>query len=123
MHNNNGEFYNKGHTEETKLKIKLGNKGVSRGKNRVFSLEHRNKISEGNRRRKLSEETKLKISKANKGRKRSESFRLQISLNNKGTNNPMFGVNRKGNLNPMFGKRHSEESKEKMRKAKRKTNG
>jgi hypothetical protein len=38
--------------------------------------------------------------------------------NVKGENNPMYGSKRFGELNPFFGKKHTEETKEKQRRAK-----
>ena len=53
----------KKHSEETKLKMCLAQKG------KIFSEEHRNKISNFRKNFKSSEETKLKISKASSGEK------------------------------------------------------
>lgn len=53
--------------------------------------------------RKLSEETKQKMSEAHKGEK-----------------NPNFGKHRYGSENPMYDKHHTEETREKMSKPKKK---
>lgn len=80
-----------------------------------------------------SEATKKKISESKKGTHASESARINMSNAQKqrwdrdarndaskryaGEGNPMYGVHMYGELNPMFGKTHSDEAKEKMRKA------
>lgn len=53
--------------------------------------------------RKLSSETKQKLSLKNRGRKMSTAFRARCSFNTSGENNPMFD------------RKHSDESKQKMR--------
>ncbi|NBP16368.1 hypothetical protein EBU95_18615, partial [bacterium] len=53
----------------------------------------------------LSEETKRKISEAKKGVPKSEKEKIRLSESRKGKNNPNYG------------KKHSEETKEKMRLA------
>lgn len=72
----------------------------------------------------LSNETKQKISLKNKGRKMSAEFRSKCRLNTSGENNPMFGrkhsdeskqkmrenTNTKGENNPMFGKHRTGET-------------
>ena len=60
-----------------------------------------------------SKETKIKIGEVNKGKYFSEETRLKLSISIKNTiklNGGRFGEN-----NPMFGKKHSEETKEKIR--------
>jgi group I intron endonuclease len=100
-------MYGKTHSEEARKKISKAHKGkkLSEDHKAAFSLTWKGK--------KFSEEHKRKISEALKGRVFSEEHKKNISeakaLQNKGENNPMFG------------KKHSEETKAKMRKAKRKT--
>lgn len=81
----------------------------------------------------MSEDAKTKISNANKGRHPSDEARSKMSESQKkrwnneerkkrskqysGDKNPMYGVHRHGSQNPMYGKKHTEESKEKMRKS------
>ncbi len=52
---------------------------------------------------------------------RSEKWKGELNPNNyrsnKGENNPMFGSARFGELNPFYGKKHTEESKLKMRES------
>ena len=68
------------------------------GKGRIFTKEH-----------------KQKISKSKIGKPRPEEVKRKISKNHKdvsGKNNPMYGMI--GENSPMYGKHHSEESKTKM---------
>jgi group I intron endonuclease len=68
--------------------------------------------------RKCSEETKNKIRIKQIGKKQSKSAREKMSIARKGKQcgkaNPMFGMT--GDKNPFYGKKHTEETKEKMRK-------
>ena len=73
-------WWGKKHSEETKIKIGLGNK------NKVLSEETRKRIGEKSKGRVLSEETKKKISEALKGdknhfygKKHSEETKRKIS--------------------------------------------
>lgn len=78
-------MYGKRHSEETKQKMRISQKGKSIG-------------------RKLSIETKAKISKAQKGKSKpsfSEQHKRNISLNHHDVS---------GSNNPMYDKRHSEET-------------
>lgn len=76
--------------------------------NRIFTPEHRRKLSLSKTGRKASEEqkeklrtyrlgvpnspeTRAKISKANKGRKNSEAL-MELLINRKGKKNPAFGI-------------------------------
>lgn len=103
------------HTEESKYKISIANKGKLAGEKHPMYGKN------------LSEETKRKIGEGNKGKvitaeliaKRNETIRKNNTF--KGENNPMYG--RKGKLSPsygrcgekhpMYGKKHSEEMKKK----------
>lgn len=101
------------HTEETKKKMSKSHKGI------IFSEEHRKKLSEINKGENnywynkvgprkgiiLSKEVKEKISKAHQNKKLSEDHKRNISKSITGEKNPMFG------------KKHSEESKQKMRQS------
>jgi hypothetical protein len=68
-------WWGKKHSEETKIKIGLGNK------NKVFSEETRKRIGEKSKGRVFSEETKKKISEKSKETNRSKS-KLNIDLVN-----------------------------------------
>lgn len=103
------------HTEETKRKISLGNKG------KQFSEETRRKISEYQKSYThplSSDETKMKISLSHKGKTFSEEHRRNLSLAVKGTHHSKetrekMSISRKGNGNSFFGKHHSKETKRK----------
>lgn len=73
-------------------------------KGRTFSEETKAKLIEA--KKNISEETRARMSEANKGRIHSEKTREKISVAIKGENHPYYG------------KKHSEESKAKMREAK-----
>lgn len=123
QHNGNGNFYCKGHTNETKRKIGLSSKGIPRS-------EHvKEKISLGNLGKICSEETKRKISIGNRGKKKSEETLLKMSEKQSGSKNHFHGKNHSektrklislnhkdmgGKNNPMFNKTHSIESRTKM---------
>ena len=95
------------HSEETKLKIGLGNKG------KIISEEHKIKISNFKKGTKLSESTKNKISKSIKGKNLgkifSENHKRKISESNKGkiiseeTKNKMSESQKKIILNTQTG--------------------
>jgi len=72
--------YSKGRvlSEETKRKMSEAKKG------KVFSEEHKRKISVTNKGKVLSEETKSKQSEAKKGKVLSEETKRKISVTNKG---------------------------------------
>lgn len=97
----------------TKLKMSNAHKGKKHTK------EHN--INQGNSLRgiKRSEETKLKISAASKGSKRSDEFKLKVSKSLTGIKRSdefkkKLSIIKKGNKN-MLNKKHSEETKEKIR--------
>lgn len=102
-------------SEETKKKISLShigkdpwNKGKITGQNSWLGKKH-------------SEEAKRKMSEKAKGRKFSEETLKKRSLSLKGKNlgpkNPMYGVHRTGKDAPMYGKKHSLETRERMRQS------
>jgi len=66
----------------------------------------------GNRNRIFSEEHRRKLSEAHKGKHHSEESKKKLSEKRKGENNPMYG--RSGELSPRFGIKHTEASKKKM---------
>lgn len=122
------------HSEESKRKISIGNKGkrlgipMSEAARKKLSLSRRGRPSPM-RGKKLSEETKKKIGELAKvrhkgsgnpmfGKKHSEATRALIgansSIRNVGEGNPMFG--KTGELSPLFGRHHSEEVKLKIGK-------
>lgn len=82
-------MYGKKHSEETKKKMSVASKGNTHCLGRTLSQETKQKIREKHLGKVLSEETKKKISENH----------YDIS----------------GKNNPMYGKKHSEESKNKMR--------
>lgn len=88
-------------TEKTKEKLR-GNTNGSGNKGRIFSKEHKKKISIGLKGRVLSEEHKNKLRLIQKGRKHLKETKTKISAANKGMKHPMYG------------KKHSEETKRKM---------
>ena len=116
-------------SEEQKRKISIGNKGKSRGKGRIFTIEHRKnmskshiglnnwtkgrhhskkakeKISIANKGRKLSEETKLKL----KGRIVSEETRKKLSKSHKGWIPPKSWYQKR------VGQKRNEITKERMK--------
>lgn len=73
------------------------------------------KISEGNTGKIISEEHKKKISEANSNKLFSKESILKMSKAKSGENNPNFG--KTGEEAPNFGNFHSQEAKEKNRKA------
>lgn len=121
-------FYGKKHSEETKLKISLKNKGKA---GPVFSLEQRREMSKrvsGSNNpmygkigelnpfynKQHSEESRLKIKKALTGKKLTEKHRKNISNGvKKRFENPeerkKISNAVKGEKNPFYGKTHSEE--------------
>ncbi len=122
------------HSEESKRKISIGNKGkrlgiaMSDAARKKLSLSCRGRPSPM-RGKKLSEETKRKIGELAKvrykgsgnpmfGKKHSEATRALIGANsairNVGEGNPMFG--KTGESSPLFGRHHSEEVKLKIGK-------
>jgi group I intron endonuclease len=72
-------------------------------------------LKEGGANGKLSEETKQKISVSNTGKIRTSESKLKMSEAQRGENHPLYGMT--GEKHPMFGKKHTEETKEKMREA------
>jgi len=63
----------------------------------------------------LSENTKRKISESHKGKKLSEKHKKNLSESHKGIHYENRVLNMSGELNGFFGKKHSNESKIKMR--------
>ena len=106
--NQNGTFYNKGPmSEDHKIAISKSNK------NRIFTDEHRKKMSLAASKRKRSEDH---IQKLHEGRRRSTNSPEHIAaikLNNSGINNPMYGK-----IPWNKGKKCSEETKIKIRNTK-----
>ena len=94
-------------TEESKLKISKALKG------RVFSEEHRKNLSKSHIGipNPHSKEWREKVSQANKGKKRTETSKEKMSLSKSGENHPNYG------------KHLSEETKQKIREAKKKSLG
>ena len=74
-------LYGKGHSEETKKKMKGR---ISPAKGKILSNETKEKLRIAHLGKKLSEETKRKISKVQKGRTLSEEHKRKLSEANKG---------------------------------------
>ena len=70
---------------------------------------------EGTHGYKPTEEARKKISRALSGRKLSKEHCEKISRANSGKKNGMYG--RSGSKNPMYGRTHSEEAREKIKRA------
>lgn len=130
-------YYNS--SSENHLNILHGGKGSS---GRAWTRELRNKLRDANLGKKQSsetiqkralsntgkkrtEETKKKISEARKGIKLSEESKQKISISKKGIkqSKELIEKTRQRMLinNPFKGKKHSEETKAKMREAKAKS--
>lgn len=98
------------HSEETKRKIGLGNKG------KIMPIEDVIK---------RSQKAKLLGTFAGKnnpmfGKKHTNETKKRMSKNHadvSGKNNPMFGANRSGEKNGMFGKKHKESTREKIKQS------
>lgn len=76
--------FGKKHSEETKRKIGLANKGKFSGEKCYFYGKNFSGENNPNYGKKLSEEAKIKISIANSGKVPSEETRKKISIANKG---------------------------------------
>ena len=94
-----------------------------------YSEETLQNFSESHKGKHHSEETKRKIGLKSKGRRHkcTEETKRKIGLKSKGRHFKLseeakrkISESHKGEKNPMYGKHHSEETKQKMRKPKRK---
>jgi hypothetical protein len=107
------------HSEYTKKRLSKSHKGV------LLSEEHRRKISEGQRGRipgfgdkKHSDETKRKMSESQKGREITKKHRENLSNSRKKLNGSWVTEEyRKNMANIVRGRKHSEETKRKMKDA------
>ena len=108
-----------------------GNVGNKAWLGRKHSVETKRKMSDANKGKHLSEETKRKLSIAHAGRKVSESTRKKMAIASTGKKYMLgkkltpewkkhIGDSVRGIKNGFFGKKHTEETKLKMRKPKRK---
>lgn len=133
--NSDGKFYNKGHTEDTKQKLSILNmgkkwsieaiqkreltkksKGIRTNVGRELTTEHKNKIKKSMEGRVLTPEWKAKIGASNKGKTRSAEQKEANSLKHKGIKKPPRSEEHRRNLSKANqGKRHSPETKEKLR--------
>ena len=95
-------------TEDTRKKMRENNIGEI---NPFFGKKHSEKHKE--KMRHMVRDGKI----SPKGRKLSEETRAKMRVNNAGEGNPMYGVKRTGKDNPFFGRKHSEETKEKIKSA------
>lgn len=80
MHNGDGNFYIKQHTEETKRKMSLAAKGKPKSKEHINNMI---KSKTGKKIKPATEERKRKISIANKGKIRTEEQKLYMSIRSK----------------------------------------
>jgi G:T-mismatch repair DNA endonuclease (very short patch repair protein) len=102
----------KKHSEETRKKLSEALKGRSvwnKGKTGIYSEETRRKMSEirkGKKRKPFSKETKKRMSQARKGIKFSQEHMRNLTISR-----------RKRTDKPMLGKKHSEETRRKLRLA------
>jgi len=99
------------HLEETKLKISKSSTG------KIFSTEHRRKLSEANRKRKHSEASKKKISESEKGRIVSETTKQKLSLANSGKQHTEVSKKKISENNGMKDKKHTDEARKKITEA------
>jgi len=90
MRNNHKGMRGRRHSEETKKKIGNANSG------KIFSIEHRKKLSEASTRHKHTKETKLKLSIMLMGRKLSNETKKKISDSHKGMRKPWVSETKKG---------------------------
>lgn len=125
------------HTEETRKKISEGKKKNPtrywKGKKRIFSVEHKNNMSEGRKGVKHTEETKRKISTAHKGKQsplrgikrfpRTEETKQKIREKLKGKKlskehrEKIKQNHLRGENHPLFGKPCTEEQKKSLSQA------
>lgn len=107
----------KPHSQETKIKIALANKG------KIVSDETKKKMSLAHLGRKHTAESILKIRNSKLGNKHTEQAKKKMSLAHKGKaltseHKLKLSLIRKGKFlgdkNPMFGKKFSEETRKKM---------
>ena len=101
-------FFCDGHSEETRQKISVSNKG------RRLSEEHKRRIGQKSATRKHSEESKKKISERQSGVKKSEEFKQKISTSLKGRRLSEEHKRRISEAHKGISIPHSEESKKKM---------
>lgn len=97
-------------SEETKKKIGEANRG------RIMTEEQRQKLIEMHKGKHLSDEHKKKISESLKGEK-SVNYGKQMSDEQKKKLSEAHKGKLVGKDNPFYGKHHTEETKEKLRKA------
>ena len=97
-------MYGKHHTAETRKKIRKNHAHLSGKDHPHYGISP-------------SEETRHKLSLANKGKIISEEHRKILSESKKGKGNPMFG--KCGEEHPNYGKHPSEETRKKMREARK----
>lgn len=104
-------------TDETKKKISESHKGIKRSKETIKKMsKSRSGAKNHNFGKERSEETKRKIGDANRGRVLSEETKIKMSESKKGKiQSKEIKEKKRGELNPMYGKKHSEETKQKMR--------
>ena len=122
----NSKTYDKARIEYSKqVKIQMANRpNVPK-----FTLEHREKLSLAKKGSKLSDDTKDKLRKSSLGRKASDATKLKISESKKGIATrgtgwkqseatiSKIGQAQVGALNHMYGKKHSMETKMKMKES------
>lgn len=110
-----GNFKGYTFTEEDKYKIGSANRG------KELSQKHKDSISRSNKGNKHSDETKMKMSKKRKGVPHNKEWNIKKGLGNKGKKIPesqkeLLSKVHKGNKY-WLGKKHTEETKNKLREA------
>lgn len=98
-------------------------------KKRIFTEEHRRKLSESQKGKKLSEECKRKIGESQKGKVMSEESKRKISIANKGKKRTPEQVERMvknhmyytGKEHFMYGKAHTKEARRKISESRKGT--
>lgn len=144
-HNGDGDFINKGHTDESRAKLSKAKTGSKlseatkqkisesgRKLNRKITKEHRTIISETHKNKIVSIETREKMRRNNLGKKLSEDVKAKIRKSCQGINKGIpksieckiklsnLAKAKIGDKNPFFGKKHSQETKDKISKANKK---
>ena len=115
MHNGNGQYYNKGHTQAAKEKMK------AKRATQIITEEHKAKIGAAHKGMKRSIETRKKMSDAHKGKPNIVAGTVWINNGDKSKrwigSIPNGWVKGRGSFNNvgMTGKKHSAETKAKIK--------
>jgi len=119
MWGSDNPMYGKHHSEETRRKISIANRGKKRPPGWHFSEEAIMKLRLAHLGKKASDETKRKIGEASKRRITSDETRRRLSGANRGENNPRYGVHLSEETKRKIseanrGRKHTEETRNKM---------